>query len=161
MGFNIELIDDRFTDGSLVSLHSRFLDRTLFTIGTFPGPQRALVIRQTPVPPMTCSVSSRLADLLDLSVLLVTPRHFQNALQTHQGERAEASKQPVLTTAPAFTVDAPMFVEPKKGGIRKRLSRRLSRSYMLHLGDDDMLFSTRLFNATPHSSGRSHRRSRT
>ena len=37
MGSNIELIDDRFTDGSLVSLHSRFLARTLFTIGTFPG----------------------------------------------------------------------------------------------------------------------------
>ena len=34
---NYELIDDQFTDGSLVSLHSRLLDRALLTIGTFPG----------------------------------------------------------------------------------------------------------------------------
>ena len=65
-----------------------------------------------------------------------------------------------MTAGSAFTVDTLRLVDPKKGGIRKRLGCRLSRSYMLHLGDDDLHLSTRLFNATPHSSGRSHRRSR-
>ena len=58
-----------------------------------------------------------------------------------------------MTTAPAFNTDALVFVEPKKGGIRKRLGCRLSRSYMLHLGDDDLHLSTHLFNATPRIIG--------
>ena len=50
LGSNFEIFDHQFTDVSLVSLHSRFLNRTLFTIGTFPRPH-AFVIRSTPVPP--------------------------------------------------------------------------------------------------------------
>ena len=34
---NFEVFEDQFTDGSLVSLHSSFPDRALFTIETFPG----------------------------------------------------------------------------------------------------------------------------
>ena len=39
MGCNFESFEDKFTDGSLVSLvslNSCFHDRTLFTIGAFP-----------------------------------------------------------------------------------------------------------------------------
>ena len=43
---------------------------------------------------MTCSVSSRLADLLGLRDIFVTPRHFQDINQTGRGERAEAIKSP-------------------------------------------------------------------
>ena len=58
-----------------------------------------------------------------------------------------------MTAAPVFNDDAVLFVEPKKGGIRKRFNRHLSRSYMLHLGDDDLHLSTHLFNATPRIIG--------
>ena len=50
------------------------------------------------------------------------PQHFQNVLQTREGEKAKANKQHIMTTAPAFTVDALLFVEPKKGGLGKRLN---------------------------------------
>ena len=53
-----------------------------------------------------------------------------------------------MTAPAAFTVDAPLFVEPKSGGLRKRLNRNLFGFYMPQLVDDDMHFSTRLFNAT-------------
>ena len=59
-----------------------------------------------------------------------------------------------------FTVDVLQFVEPKKGGLRKRLNRHLFGHSMPQLGDDDIIFSTPLFNATPQSSGRSRHRSR-
>ena len=58
-----------------------------------------------------------------------------------------------MTAAPAFTVDAPLFVERKKGALRKRLTRHLFGSSIPQLGDDEILFSTLLFNATPHVLG--------
>ena len=61
-----------------------------------------------------------------------------------------------MTAAPAFTVDALLFVDLKKGGLRKRINRHIFGYNTPQLGDDDMLFSTRLFNATPHSSDRIH-----
>ena len=97
----------------------------------------------------------------DISVLFVTPLHFQNVMKTHPGKRAKALKQPTMTAGPAFTVDAPLIVESKEGCLRKRLNRNLFGYYMPQLGGDDMLFSMPLFNATPHSSCRSRRRSRT
>ena len=53
-----------------------------------------------------------------------------------------------MTAPAAFTVDALLFVEPKYGGLRKHLNRNLFGFYMPQLVDDDMHFSTRLFNAT-------------
>ena len=50
----------------------------------------------------------------------------------------------------ASNVDALVFVDPKKGGLGKRLNRHLFGHYTPELYDDDILFSTRLFNATPH-----------
>ena len=57
-----------------------------------------------------------------------------------------------MATVPVFTVDALVFVERKKGGLRKRLNRHLFGFYMPQLGDD-LLLSTLLFNATPHVLG--------
>ena len=54
LGSNFEIFDHQFTDVSLVSLHSRFLNRTLFTIGTFPRPH-VFVMLSTPVPTRTTS----------------------------------------------------------------------------------------------------------
>ena len=89
MRSNFELFDDQFTDGSLISLHSRFLDRTLFTIGTFPRPH-AFVIRSTPVPPEGEFHLLAYSQIFsDLSVLFVTARHFQNVLQTLPRARRE------------------------------------------------------------------------
>ena len=51
---NFKLFEVQFTDGSLVSHHPCFLDRTLFTIGTFPRPH-AFVVRSTPSLPRTSS----------------------------------------------------------------------------------------------------------
>ena len=52
-----------------------------------------------------------------------------------------------MTAAPAFNVDTLLFVEPGKGGLRKRLNRHIFCYSMQQLGDDDLLFSTRPFNA--------------
>ena len=101
------------------SCSTRFLDRTLLTVGTFPS--RAPLSRaQRPsrrgrVPP-----PRELADLLGLRDIFVTPRHNQNVLQSRHGEKLNAIKQPIMTAAPAFTVDAPLFVESKKGCLGKR-----------------------------------------
>ena len=57
-----------------------------------------------------------------------------------------------MTATPAFTVDALLFVDRKEGGLRKRLKRHLFAYSTPQLGDD-ILFSTRLFNATPHVLG--------
>ena len=83
----------------------------------------------------------------DLSVLFVTARHSKNVLRTRQGEKAKAIKQPIMTAALAFNVDTLLFVEPGKGGLRKRLNRHIFCYSMQQLGDDDLLFSTRPFNA--------------
>ena len=57
-----------------------------------------------------------------------------------------------MTAAPAFNVDTPLFLEPKKGSLRKRLNRHLFGFYTLQQVDDDMLL-TRLFRATPNVLG--------
>ena len=97
------------TDRSSRSTH--FLDRTLFTIWTSPGHM-----------PLSCAQRPSRQDefhnlassqiFSDISVLFVTPRHFQNVLQTRQGEKASATKQPIMTATPAFDVDALLLVEP-------------------------------------------------
>ena len=61
-----------------------------------------------------------------------------------------ATKQPIMTAAPAFKVDALVFDEPKRGGLRKCLNRHIFGFYTPQPGDDDMLISMRLFNATLH-----------
>ena len=66
-----------------------------------------------------------------------------------------------MTSAPTFNVDALLFVDSKKGGLRKRFNSHLFGHYTPQLGDDDLLLSTRPFNTTPTSSGRNNRRSRT
>ena len=55
-----------------------------------------------------------------------------------------------MTAAPAFNDDALLFVDSKKGGLRKRNNRHLFGCYMPQLDDDDLLLSTSLYNATPH-----------
>ena len=55
-----------------------------------------------------------------------------------------------MTAALAFKVDAVLFVDPNKGGLRKPLNRHFFGYSMPQLGDDDLLLSTRLFHATPH-----------
>ena len=47
---NIELFEDWFTDGSVVSRHSLPRPTTLFTTGTFTW-QRVFVMRSTPILP--------------------------------------------------------------------------------------------------------------
>ena len=45
-----------------------------------------------------------------------------------------------MTAALAFNVDTLLFVEPGKGGLRKRLNRHIFCYSMPQLGDDDLLF---------------------
>ena len=54
--------------------------------------QHAFVMRQTPVPPMTCSVSSRLADLLGLRDIFGKPRHNQNSARPARARVQRPSK---------------------------------------------------------------------
>ena len=81
-------------------------------------------------------------------------------LQTRQGKNAKAIKQPTMTAAPAFNVDALLFVEPKKGGLRKRLNRNLLAS---PCGSWMMASYSRRASPTRRhtSSGRSNHMSRT
>ena len=85
---------------------------------------------------------------LDLSVLFVTS-HLERP-QTSPDEKEKAINQPVMIAAPAFKVNAPLFVDRKEGCLRKRLNRHVFGYCILQLCDDDILFSTGLFNATPH-----------
>ena len=69
---NFELFKDRLTDGSFVSLDSCFLDRILFTIGTFPRHTPLSCAQRRPADDVfRLLASSRIFS--DISLIFVTP----------------------------------------------------------------------------------------
>ena len=142
---NFELAD-HFTDGSRLDPLASSPRRSSRS-GRSPGSTPLSCAQTRPargrVPPPRV-----LANLLGPQRPLRHGAALPEVHQTRQGEKAKDIKQPTMTAPAAFTVDAPLFVEPKSGGLRKRLNRNLFGFYMPQLVDDDMHFSTRLFNAT-------------
>ena len=108
-------------------------------------------MHSTPVPPRTLP-PHLLADVLGLSVLFVTPRHFQNIIQTCQGEKANAIKQPIMTAAGVHHRH-PSDCRAQEWRPRKAPQPHLFGYYLPQLGDDDLLFSMRLFKDTSHVLG--------
>lgn len=145
---NFEVFEDWFMDASQTACSACFLDRTRFTIGTFPGST-----------PLSCAQHQSPEDefhpLADSQIFSAsssrsgTSRTFSPPARARR-QSPSSSHHDHRT---ASNVNTLLFVEPKKGRPGKRHNRHLFGNYTPQLGDDDLHLSTRFFNATPHVLG--------